>query len=167
MELCLVRHAIAEERGTEWPDDAKRPLTAAGKERFAVAAAGLKAIFTPTLVLTSPYTRALQTADILLDAFGLSGLHIEESLANGEHNALLRALDRRGGERVAVVGHEPHISGLLSLLVTGDEGVLNATFKKGGAALVSFPGGPRAGSGSLEWFIQPAALRAMAVRARR
>lgn len=162
MQLCLVRHAVAGNRGPAWPDDSKRPLTPAGRQRFITAAAGLKLLFAPALVISSPYTRAMQTADILVEANGLAGLHIEESLATGDHAALVRALARRGGDRIALVGHEPHMTALLSLLVTGDEGVLNTGFKKGGAALVSFTGGPQVGAGHLEWLVQPSALRAIA-----
>ena len=166
MELCLVRHAIAEERGSAWPDDSKRPLTPAGRERFAAAAAGLGTLVMPSLVVSSPYARALETADILVSAFGLGGLHIEGSLATGDHGAFVRALDRRGAACVIAVGHEPYLTELLSLLVTGDEGVLNTGFKKGGAALVSFAGGPQAGAGTLEWLVKPSALRAIARGAR-
>jgi phosphohistidine phosphatase SixA len=30
LELYLVRHGIAENRGEDWPDDSKRPLTNSG-----------------------------------------------------------------------------------------------------------------------------------------
>ena len=33
-ELYIVRHAIAAERGDDWPDDDKRPLTEKGIARF-------------------------------------------------------------------------------------------------------------------------------------
>ncbi|MBI2764642.1 MAG: histidine phosphatase family protein [Chloroflexi bacterium] len=159
MELCLVRHAIAEDRGPRWPDDSLRPLTAKGSERMAEAAAGLRQLFEPQLIVSSPYARALQTAEILVQAYGHKGLKISDSLATGEHGTLLRELERASGERVLVTGHEPYMSGLLSLLLTGDEDTIAATFKKGAAALVTFPGAAQAGAGTLEWLLQPNALR--------
>ena len=40
-ELYLVRHAVAAERGDDWPDDTKRPLTADGASRFRDVVDGL------------------------------------------------------------------------------------------------------------------------------
>jgi phosphohistidine phosphatase len=161
MELCLVRHAIAEERGPGWPDDARRPLTDSGRHRMIEGAAGLAQLFTPDLVITSPFLRAMQTAEILVDHYGLKGLRISESLATGEHGALLRELERISATRVVLTGHEPHMSGLLSLLLAGDDGLVASLFRKGAAALVTFPASPRPGGGLLEWLLQPSALRAL------
>jgi len=41
LELYLVRHAPAAERGPEWPDDSARPLTPGGAAKFGKAVAGL------------------------------------------------------------------------------------------------------------------------------
>ena len=63
MELCLVRHAIAVDRGTPgYEDDSLRPLTSRGRDRMRVAAQGLRSFFTPEAILTSPLLRAKQTA---------------------------------------------------------------------------------------------------------
>jgi len=68
--LYLVRHAVAEERGADWPDDSQRPLTAEGSKRWRREAHGLAALGArPDLILTSPFTRARQTADLLAAAF--------------------------------------------------------------------------------------------------
>lgn len=162
MEICLVRHAIAEERGPAWPTDALRPLTKRGRERFAEAAEGLRMLYVPETLVSSPLTRALETAEILLRSFDLSGLHIAEGLATGDHEDLLHEVERLGSQRVALVGHEPYISALLSLLLVDDDARLVTLFRKGAAALVTFEGAPRPGTGMLEWLLQPAALRAMA-----
>ena len=67
--LYLVRHAVAEERGPAWPDDSQRPLTEEGAKRWRRQAAGLAALEArPDLILTSPFTRARQTADLLAAA---------------------------------------------------------------------------------------------------
>ena len=66
--LYLVRHAIAAERGDEYPDDSKRPLTVAGIARFRKVARGLVGWASTSIsILTSPFERARQTADILAE----------------------------------------------------------------------------------------------------
>src|SRR4051812_3566079 len=71
-ELYLVRHAIAAERGPEWPDDTKRPLTVRGMSRFKEVVRGLNRLdITVDEIFTSPLVRTRQTADLL--AAGLAG----------------------------------------------------------------------------------------------
>src|SRR3954466_2368199 len=66
VELYLIRHAIAEERGEKWPDDTKRPLSATGIARMRRAARGLKRLGVKfDVVLASPLVRARQTAEIV------------------------------------------------------------------------------------------------------
>src|SRR6478735_676002 len=72
MRVILVRHAIAYERNRKrWPNDALRPLTPAGREKFRTAARGL-APWMPksAVILTSPWIRARDTADLLARAAG-------------------------------------------------------------------------------------------------
>src|SRR5512146_79417 len=72
MKLYLVRHAIAAERGIQYPDDSKRPLTGQGMSRFREVVEGLAMLGVKVdLVLASPLVRALQTAQIL--SAGLPG----------------------------------------------------------------------------------------------
>ena len=69
MEIYLIRHAIAEERGDDWPDDDDRPLTEEGIRRFEEAARGLLEFDAhPVRILTSPLVRARQTAELLAAA---------------------------------------------------------------------------------------------------
>ncbi|MBA4181250.1 MAG: phosphohistidine phosphatase SixA [Anaerolinea sp.] len=165
MELCLVRHAIAVERGTRgFEDDSLRPLTPDGARRFRAAGRGLVTLVTPQVIMTSPLLRARQTAEILMDVYGLAKLHFSDALASGDHAALLRDVVELEARSVMLVGHEPHMSGLLSYLLAGDETAVSSTFKKGSAALVSCQDEPAAGECWLEWLVQPAALRALGGR---
>src|SRR5688572_18099957 len=96
-ELYLVRHAIAAERGEDWPDDDKRPLTERGISRFKESIAGLKWLdVVVDEIFTSPLVRAKQTADLL--AAGLSGkppVKILDALAPGHPpNSVLAQLSR-------------------------------------------------------------------------
>ena len=109
--LYLVRHAVAEERGADWPDDSQRPLTAEGSKRWRREAHGLVALGArPDLILTSPFTRARQTADLLAAAFPKKPKVVElPALQPGmKPRDVLRALQPEGRiASLALVGHEP------------------------------------------------------------
>ena len=159
MELLLVRHAIAVERGTgSYVDDRARPLTPEGRKRMAEVAAGLARLFSPAEILTSPVLRARQTAEILAKTWRCPISELE-GLGNGDHAATLSAAARRAADRVALVGHEPWMGELLSYLLTGDPATVTAPFRKGGAALLESFDGRAAGDWSLIWAMPPAALR--------
>jgi len=165
MDLYLVRHAIAADRGEgAFPNDDERPLTPEGIHKFRLAARGLSELgMKPGRIVSSPLLRAKQTAEILRDAVAKDvAITISPSLTpNAEYGALLKALAPYAEDEVAVVGHEPHLSGLASyLLVGGDSAVLE--FKKGAVARLKFPDRAAPGAGSLEWLIQPGALRLLA-----
>src|SRR5437764_6541234 len=123
MEIYLVRHAIAHERdASRWPDDALRPLTDEGVEKFESATRGLRRII-PAVerVLSSPFTRAWQTAEILGSQTGWPPAERAEELASSrDPDVAVALLERLTVDSVALVGHEPHLSGLASLLLVGD-----------------------------------------------
>lgn len=161
MDLCIVRHAIAEERGGGVSADRERPLTDRGKQRMREAAAGLQQLFQPQAVVSSPLRRAVETAAILQDAYGLRRMEVHNSLATGDDEELLDYLARLKRERVAIVGHEPHVSETLSYLLTGRPERVRSQWRKGAAALLCCPGEPAAGKFALMWLLQPMALRAV------
>src|SRR5262245_24941845 len=115
LEIYLVRHAIAAERGPKYPDDRKRPLTPDGMKRFESAVAGLVELgLELDVILTSPLTRAEETATLL--AVGLKKrppIETVEALApGGKFAALVDAVSkqaRRHRRRIALVGHEPDL----------------------------------------------------------
>jgi phosphohistidine phosphatase len=158
-QVYLVRHAIAEPRGASWPDDALRPLSGQGRQRFAAAAAGLARFEgIPENILTSPYVRARQTADLLAAAGG-SGAAIElfSLLEPGHPPSTLFAGLRawRSSKRVALVGHEPDLGGLAAALLGAARPI---PFKKGAVCRIDVAWG-RVPTGTLIWFLPPAALR--------
>ena len=71
MNLYIIRHAIAVDEGTpEYEDDSQRPLTDKGKKKMRQIAKGLRALGVEfDLILSSPYVRAKETAEILADVF--------------------------------------------------------------------------------------------------
>jgi len=162
MQLLIIRHAIAVERGTPGVPDEDRPLTSEGEEKFAEAAKGLAAIVDrPDALLTSPLLRAKQTASLVAAAWARIEPTETPALAGGSFEEQAAVLDRyRGDATVAIVGHEPHLSALLARLV-GSRHDDRLAFKKGGAALLDVPG-RLAGGGHLVWFLPPKLLRRLA-----
>jgi phosphohistidine phosphatase len=161
-QLCLVRHGIAGEADPRrWPDDRLRPLTDEGVAKMREAARGLAEIYSAGSIVTSPLLRARQTAEILMEAFEIEDLHISDALASGDDSQLLADIAALPSAKVFAVGHEPHMSRSLSNLLTGDPDLVETGFKKGAAALISFPADLAPGRGYLEWYLQPAALRAL------
>jgi phosphohistidine phosphatase len=159
MRLFIVRHAIAVPRGTEGIEDALRPLTPRGIKRFRSAAEGLARAFArPDVILTSPWKRARQTAEILAAAWGRLEPKDTPALAGGNFEAFVRALAGYPKDAsVVLVGHEPWLSALLArLLASSDDARLE--FKKGGAAVVDLEGGLEEG-GKLVAYLPPKLLR--------
>jgi len=162
MRLLIIRHATAVPRGTpDMPDD-ERPLTKRGERRFRQAAEGLARLMKrPDTLLSSPLPRARRTAEIAAKAWGKVEVEEEPALAGESYNQVATALGRFPAEStVAIVGHEPDLSGLLGRLL-GSSHSERLTFKKGGAALVDVPG-PLSDGGSLVWYMPPRVLRRLA-----
>lgn len=160
-ELYLIRHGLAEERGDAWPDDAKRPLTDDGMSRMRRAARGLvKLGVTFDAVLTSPFVRTRQTAEIVANAYDeRPPIVAVESLApGGSIQSVLADLERQARRsRVAVVGHEPGIGELAARLAGARYPI---EFKKGAVCRIdvkTFPAGP----GRLRWFMTSKILRSI------
>jgi phosphohistidine phosphatase len=163
MRLYLLRHAIAVPRGTPgYPQDAQRPLTEEGHAQARQVAEGLRRLRIPVeLIVTSPYVRAAQTAEHVARVFGPQAVVKDSDKlvpeAEPEESSLfLRSLSSH--EHVLMVGHDPHLSLWLAMLVTG-EGTLRCLFKKAGAACVEvnrLP--PPQGSGTLRWLLTPKQL---------
>jgi phosphohistidine phosphatase len=166
MKLLLIRHAIAEERedfARTGRDDRQRPLTDEGRKKMKQNARGLKALVPGIdLLATSPLTRAAQTAAVVDSVYGdLEEVEIEELAPEASPEDFLRWLRQQKAETVAVVGHEPSISLILSWLLTGNERRL-FSFRKGGAVLLEFPDEPAPGTATLLWALTPSQLRRLA-----
>ncbi len=148
-----------------YPWDGDRPLTSEGIHKFRIAARGLKEL-APKLdrIVSSPLVRARQTAEILRDAVAPDlELAFEPHLEPGaDFDATTRTLLESSEDSIAIVGHEPHVSGYTAYLLAGPRAHASLLFKKGAAALVTFPGKLQPGHGTLEWLLQPGALRAVA-----
>jgi phosphohistidine phosphatase len=167
MELLIVRHGPAGDAAEKkaWRDsgrpDSERPLTKEGRRRTRAAAEGLARLVEACgLVATSPWTRAVQTAGLLAKALGADLVECPAMVPGRPLEDALAWLKTRGEKRLALVGHDPHLSRLASWLMTGqDRAVLR--LKKPQALLLELkalaPGGAE-----LIWSLPPRQLRAAA-----
>lgn len=133
MKLIFVRHAAAIERSVEITEE-ERYLTSEGRVFFRkTAQTMLKNGIEPSLILTSPLIRAVQTADILAETLSFIGpLVVSGALAPGFDLPALQKLydDYRSANELVLVGHEPDFSCLIASLLDLPSGF---NFKKGAA----------------------------------
>jgi len=167
MKIILVRHAIAEDRlvfGAQHSNDDLRPLTKKGKRRMQQGGLGLRKLEPEVdYILSSPLTRAVETADILAKIYPQASTAITRALAPGASReqlaGQLQSLPRES--TVALVGHEPDLSELIAWLCTGSNFSF-LRFKKGAACLLECIGQPGAASAEMQWAVTPRQLRALA-----
>jgi phosphohistidine phosphatase len=160
LELFLIRHGVAEERGKDWPDDSQRPLTAEGIARLRKAAQGLNRIGVSfEQIVTSPLVRARQTADVFAaELKSKPSIVTSDALAPaGTPPAVIQEITKHVRKaRVALVGHEPNLGELAALLI-GARNPLEV--KKGGMCRIDFDMLPPKGGGMVRWFVTPKMLR--------
>jgi phosphohistidine phosphatase len=162
MELYIVRHGIAIDReDPKCPPDPERFLTDEGIEKTRQAAKGVAEIASvPDLILTSPYVRAVQTAEIFAAALEYAKQKIRKSdqlLPGAEALQLFRELGKdKELSSVFVFGHAPHLDDLLAMAIGTKHHI--SSLKKAGVAFVELkrlvpP------SGELVWLGTPKLLR--------
>jgi len=173
MNLLIIRHAIAEDKerfaATGRHDD-QRPLTEAGRDKMRRAAEGLRTVIPRVAVLaSSPLVRARETAEIVAPAVSVARVEIVDALRpDRDVKELLDWLreriapnEKNDDERtVAVVGHEPHLGGLVTWLMCGKT-ESRIELKKGAACLLHFDDTPSAGEALLRWALTPSQLRSL------
>ena len=168
MRLLVVRHGAAEDKDefarTGRSDDL-RPLTADGKRDMREATRGLRNVVPKIDVLaTSPLVRAIETAEILGTAYEREYVVVDELRPDSPYGDFARwAREHAKKDVVAIVGHEPHLSGLVSWFLAG----ATTTFldlKKGAACLIEIDDAPSAASAMLLWSMTPRQLRGIGRR---
>ncbi|RCK74382.1 MAG: phosphohistidine phosphatase, SixA [Anaerolineae bacterium] len=167
MNLYLLRHAIADLRDpVKYPDDSLRPLTKDGKEKFRRICAGIGRLrLSFDLVVSSPYTRARQTAEIFCQELKISQsrLIFSENLTPfGDPQALFEEISAQYTNLASLVcvGHEPYLSELIGSLLCGNAAA-SITMKKGGFCCLTLARLDFAGYATLEWLLTPAQMIAM------
>lgn len=193
MNLYILRHGLAVEPATPgYSKDADRPLTPKGKRKLRKIVAALDALdLSFDLILSSPYLRARQTAEIAARLLSHHGrLELTDTLLPGAHprkciELLARSAREPGGAstspvasagppdatskqrppspttsvpaNVLLVGHEPHLSTLVSVLVSGETGV-GIDLKKAGLCKLTLDLIERGRCAQLQWLLTPALL---------
>lgn len=157
MNLYLIRHAEAVELGENGiTEDADRVLTSRGEQQAKAMGKFFKSRgLSIDRVVSSPYARAQQTAELMLKTSGLK-VEIEstESLTpNARSKKLARYLMKTGGEHVALVGHLPHLGDFAAWSIGDKKAQID--FEKAGVALISTGDSPIKGNGVLHWLITP------------
>ncbi|MFO0773555.1 MAG: phosphohistidine phosphatase SixA [Nitrospiraceae bacterium] len=164
MEFILMRHGIAVEP-EEWQgEEALRPLTEKGRAKTREAAEGLAALgIKPTALLSSPFTRAHETAEIVHQALGCKrAIQICDELTPDRKPEDVLALLEKLGKKTCVVcvGHEPLLGALAGLFLFG-KSTTNLAFRKAGACCITFDDVPMSGKGQLDWWLRPSILRSL------
>ena len=139
MRIYLVRHSEAVDRVPPMPD-AARSLSARGRVSFREMARRFRdAGGRPTRILSSPFLRAVQTAEILSETLRYDGEVVADPrLSPGFDVVKLSAvLDDCPSEReIAFVGHEPDLGGILTHLLSLSQGY---AMRKGAIAALDLP----------------------------
>ncbi|MFI5178652.1 MAG: phosphohistidine phosphatase SixA [Vicinamibacterales bacterium] len=165
ISLFLVRHAIAADRGDDWPDDGKRPITSEGAAKMRRAIAGLRALDVKLdIVFTSPLTRAMETAELIVSGLKPApALKPLPALAPGGTPARIAEaiVAEKDVRTIALVGHEPGLGELAGWLIGARTPLL---FKKGGICRIDVAELPPGRTGQLVWFATPKMLRALGHR---
>ena len=158
MNLYLIRHAIAVE---ESEDDSQRPLTDKGKKKMRQIAKGLRALGVEfDLILSGPYVRAVETAEVLADVFKMKKeVQFSENLIPaGSPESLIAELNEKyTSDSIALVGHEPFLSSLIGLLVA-DNPNADITLKKGGVCSLSADDLHHTHKATMDWLLTPGIL---------
>jgi phosphohistidine phosphatase len=159
VEIYLVRHGIAAERG-EYATDEERPLTFDGDRKTRKVAKQLvKLGLQFDLILTSPLVRARQTAKILQAAELSKKIEISSALApDGDIQTWLKWLDswrQTGGSKLVLVGHQPDLANWAENLIWGEAREV-LVLKKAGVIGISLPEiGQPIGNSQMFWLTSP------------
>jgi len=162
MILYILRHGVAEDAAT-LGDDGARKLTPKGREKMRDAADGMRNYGLKfDAILTSPLARATETAEIVAAAYANTPPpQVLPALATGvpaaEAAAALRSFAKQ--KHVMIVGHEPQLSAVAAIVLTGSPEGARMQLKKGGFVALSVPSRPDKGGAELLWMLTPRQLR--------
>jgi len=167
MNLYILRHGIAVEPGSPgYATDADRQLLPKGKRKLRQIAKGMAALeLRFDLILSSPYRRASQTAELIASSIKpRKQVEFSENLTpGGSPRKVIEELTHLHPlpENVLLVGHEPYLSDLISLLISGESG-LPITMKKAGLCKLSAEKLSFGRCATLEWLVTPKQMALMA-----
>jgi phosphohistidine phosphatase len=156
MEIYLLRHGIAEERSPSGSDAARR-LTAEGREKLRrVLERARGANVRPSLVLTSPLVRAVETAELAAEILSYRGALLKSNALAPDaspQDLWSEVRGHSGEDAVLLAGHEPLFSASTAYLLACP--ALRFEFRKGALVRIDVErvsGEPR---GVLQWVLTP------------
>jgi phosphohistidine phosphatase len=157
MQIYLLRHGIAETGRVGHPDS-ERALTTEGREKLRrVLKRARAAEVEPTLILSSPYRRALETAQEAAGALGYRG-PVEKMQAlvpeASPHDAWDEIRKRRNEKAILLAGHEPMMSSMAAFLLASPG--LTVEMKKAALVRVDCDRLGAQPAGVLKWMLTPA-----------
>jgi phosphohistidine phosphatase len=163
MTLYVLRHAQAEDLAPGG-EDYERPLTQAGCDRTREAAVGMRALGLKfDVILSSPKVRAVETASLVAAAYDKEpGPELIEALAADEipaERAVAALAPYFMLKHVLIVGHEPQLSAICSLILTGKADLLKMNLKKGGCVAIELPNRADRAGAELLWMMSQRQLR--------
>lgn len=165
MKIYLVRHSNAVDPGlSEYKDDSQRPLTEKGREKMEWIAAALKRLgLEPDLIVSSPYARAVQTAEILAKVlkYKKDVTHSDCLFPVADADGIVGEINEKYAvDELVLVGHEPSLSALVGLLVAGNPEIAIA-LKNGGVCCLAADDLHVERRAVLEWLLTPKILSAL------
>jgi len=162
MEIYVVRHGIAIDReDPKCPPDPERYLTEQGIEKTSRVAAAVAALSgAPDSLLSSPYVRAMQTAEIFAKALDYPKQKIRRTdllLPGAEPTLFFRELAKdKHTSTLFVFGHAPQLDDLIAIALGSKHHI--TSLKKAGVALIELKR-VSPPSGQLIWLAPPKLLR--------
>jgi len=167
VNLYILRHGIAVERSTPgFKTDAERPLTPKGKRQLRQIAAALQNLDLDfNLILSSPFLRARQTAEIIARSRRRKKrlAFSDELTPGGNPKALIQQLNelKPVPENVLLVGHEPYLSQLIGRSISG-HATAGIELKKGGLGKLEMAALRFGRCATLAWLLTPKQMKEMA-----
>lgn len=162
MNFYIIRHAIAFEEGAEeYEEDRERPLTEKGRKKMKQIANGLQTLGVDfDVILSSPYLRSLETAEIIASVFKMKKkIALSDNLMPmGDPELLLSEItEKYAVDSLALIGHEPQLSDLINMLVTGNA-KMDITLKKGGVCRLLIDNLLQDRRATMDWLLTPRIL---------
>lgn len=158
MDLYILRHGEAQPRGIG-VKEADRALTPRGRQDVKkVVAFARGAMDAPSVIMTSPYARAKQTAAIAMKAFPQARLvETANLLPNAKPDLLWKEIGAiKGARSVLVAGHEPHLSNFTRFVL---EAAIAVDLKKGALMRIATKNHMGAPRGTIKWLLAPKLVR--------
>lgn len=156
MELYILRHGIAED-AQAGQADSERALTPEGKKKLrSMLRVASNAGVTPSLILTSPYKRAIQTAQIAAEVLDYKAelLRTKALVPSSNPPPVWDEIRIHKDESVILLaGHEPLLSSLTAYLLGCPN--LEIDFKKGALARLDLDRFGAEPHGVLKWMLAP------------